>query len=259
MYANYHTHTRRCGHAEGSEREYIEEAIKAGIRILGFSDHSPYPFPDGYYSDFRMPLCQAEEYFASILHLREEYHDRIELHVGVEVEYYAPWHDTFMRYIDRFPCEYLILGQHFIGNETDRHYASAPQDSETALRQYVDQILEGLSTGSFFYLAHPDLIRWEGTKKEYVRQMQRLCSGAKEFNTPLEINLLGLSEGRNYPCELFWKIAGETGNQVILGCDAHKPEGLAQMKTVRLAEQLAAKYHLNLIPEKTIPANANRQ
>ena len=26
--ANYHTHTPRCGHAHGSEREYVEEAIK---------------------------------------------------------------------------------------------------------------------------------------------------------------------------------------------------------------------------------------
>ena len=37
MTANYHTHTWRCNHASGTEREYIEKAIESGIRILGFS------------------------------------------------------------------------------------------------------------------------------------------------------------------------------------------------------------------------------
>ena len=48
MIANYHTHTWRCRHADGTEREYVERAIEGGLKILGFSDHSPYPFPDGY-------------------------------------------------------------------------------------------------------------------------------------------------------------------------------------------------------------------
>lgn len=30
--ANYHTHTVRCRHAYDSEREYIETAIKMGIK-----------------------------------------------------------------------------------------------------------------------------------------------------------------------------------------------------------------------------------
>ena len=45
MFANYHTHTARCNHASGTEREYVEAAIKSGLKILGFADHTPYPFP----------------------------------------------------------------------------------------------------------------------------------------------------------------------------------------------------------------------
>lgn len=45
MIANYHTHTPRCNHAVGSEEEYVQQALKAGIKILGFSDHTPYLFP----------------------------------------------------------------------------------------------------------------------------------------------------------------------------------------------------------------------
>ena len=66
MIANYHTHTWRCRHADGTEREYVERAIEGGLKILGFSDHSPYPFPDGYDSGMRMRLDQVEGYFIKI-------------------------------------------------------------------------------------------------------------------------------------------------------------------------------------------------
>lgn len=36
---NIHSHTRRCGHAVGEDYEYIDAAIEAGIKQLGFSDH----------------------------------------------------------------------------------------------------------------------------------------------------------------------------------------------------------------------------
>ena len=32
---NYHTHTKRCHHAVGEDREYIESAIQSGLKTLG--------------------------------------------------------------------------------------------------------------------------------------------------------------------------------------------------------------------------------
>ncbi len=43
--ANYHTHTARCGHAIGTDEEYVQTAIQAGLKTLGFSDHAAYPTP----------------------------------------------------------------------------------------------------------------------------------------------------------------------------------------------------------------------
>ena len=36
---NYHTHTSRCGHALGTDEEYVLEALGFGLTELGFSDH----------------------------------------------------------------------------------------------------------------------------------------------------------------------------------------------------------------------------
>ena len=60
MIANYHTHTWRCLHAAGTEREYVENAIKGGYKILGFSDHTPMPYPGGYVSNVKMRPDQLE-------------------------------------------------------------------------------------------------------------------------------------------------------------------------------------------------------
>ncbi len=52
--SNYHMHTTRCGHATGTDREYVESAIRLGYKTIGFSDHTPQPFPGGFVSPVRM-------------------------------------------------------------------------------------------------------------------------------------------------------------------------------------------------------------
>ena len=86
MNVNYHSHTTRCHHAIGSERDYIEAALAAGLKVLGFSDHSPYIFHDGHYSSFRMRPEELAGYVSTLTALKEEYKDRIEVRIGLEAE-----------------------------------------------------------------------------------------------------------------------------------------------------------------------------
>ena len=88
MKMNLHTHTPRCHHAIGSEREYIERAIAAGLDTLGFSDHAPMPFEGDYYSTYRMALSDTRGYVDALLKLREEYRGKIDILIGFEAEYY---------------------------------------------------------------------------------------------------------------------------------------------------------------------------
>ena len=90
MIANYHTHTYRCGHAQGEEREYVQQAIAGGIKLLGFSDHTPYDFFDSQPRNRPMRMMPEElpDYAESVRALAGEFRDRIEIHLGVEAEYY---------------------------------------------------------------------------------------------------------------------------------------------------------------------------
>lgn len=233
MYANYHTHTWRCNHARGTEREYIERAIAAGIRVLGFSDHTPNPFSWNINDGIRMAPEQTEEYFKTIFDLKKEYAADIELHAGVEVEFIPGEFHKLAAYLKDFGCEYIIMGQHYV----DGVYVRFIPENEEKLHGHIDQILDGLSTGEFLYLAHPDLFVWEGPEDIYLQEMTRLCRGVKALDIPMEYNLLGFRNNRNYPDDRFWRIAAETGNTVILGIDAHDPEDMDILEVERQARE----------------------
>ena len=77
--------------------------------------------------------------------------------------------------------------------------------------------------------------------------MRRVCRSAYSMNIPLEINILGLRQGRNYPDDRFWTIAAQEKCKVILGCDAHTPEDVAHPDQLRNAMNYAARF--GLVPE----------
>ena len=250
MIANYHSHTVRCGHAQGTEREYVEAGVEAGLKILGFSDHSPYPLAEGYISGMRMRLEETEGYVRVLEDLRDEYRDEIELHIGLEAEYMPERFGEYLDFIKDYPIEYLILGQHMLDEDRPgAEWCGAPTADRRVLTRYVDQVLEGLGTGKFLYLAHPDLINYSGDNEFYRLEMRRLIRGAKALDVPIELNFLGLMEQRSYPNPVFWQMAGEEGAAVIYGSDAHRPGNVFVPWVYEKAERWREKYGLRVIPE----------
>ena len=253
MIANYHTHTFRCGHAEGGERDYVLQALEAGIAILGFSDHTPYDFFDSEPRNrpMRMKPEELPAYAEAVRALAREFRDRIEIRLGVEAEYYPRYFPRLLELLRLCGVEYMILGQHCLGNESGEPYCGKAFTERALLERYVSQTAEALETGLFSCFAHPDLIHFVGDAAAYEREMRRLCRAALRTGTPLEINLLGLREGRHYPNEAFWRIAAEEGNAVVLGQDAHRPEQLAdregEEKACALIERLGLK-RLDTLP-----------
>lgn len=246
MLFNYHTHTKRCNHAVGEEREYVEKAIEQGIKTLGMSDHAPYLFPnDEYYSHFRMKKEELHEYAAAVRALAKEYKDDIRILCGFELEYYPDFHAREMEFLSAVKPDYLIMGQHFVGNELNGYYSHGKEDPH--LVAYVTQVLEGLATGDFLYLAHPDLPGYAYTPEIWKREYRRLCEGAKRMNIPLEINLLGIRTKRHYPAREFFEIAASVGNEIVLGADAHDPNDVFDPASEKIALDMVNELGLKLI------------
>lgn len=228
MLANYHTHTVRCMHAVGSEREYIEHAISQGFKILGFSDHVPQPYPDDFKSHIRMTMDELPDYIDTLLRLREEYRDSIEILIGFETEFFPRYFDRLLDELRKYPVDYMILGQHNVPDEPDGFYVGNRTNDEAALKAYVDLTIEGMKTGLFTYLAHPDLINFTGDDDTFRKHMSRIVEASIDLKLPLEINMYGFLDKRNYPCDRFFKMASEMGADFVIGCDAHRPDVIRQ-------------------------------
>ena len=247
MIANYHTHTPRCRHAEGTEEAYVQAAINSGLQILGFSDHTPYWFPGDYYSHMRMYPDQLEEYCEAVRKVQKQYANQLQIHLGMEVEYYPAYFADMLSRLRHQGVEYFLLGQHWVGSEIDEPYCGYPTEDESLLKRYCDQVIKAMQTGLFTYVAHPDLLNYVGDPKIYQRHMRRLCKEAKSCAVPLEINLLGLEAGRHYPNRLFWEVVAEENCDCVIGCDAHEPSAIVKEPLEEKALTLVNDFGLHLL------------
>lgn len=194
-----------------------------------------------------MGIKDLEDYCSSSRSLKAEYKNEIEILIGFEAEYFPSLFGDVMKILKNHSYDYLILGQHYIGEEPGGRYSGKITDEDKYLIGYVDQCIEAINTHRFSYIAHPDIIHYVGKATAYKKQMGRLCQAAKQAAIPLEINLAGLQEGCQYPNEAFFCLAAEFGNEVILGYDAHEPEQLKNVALEELGRTFAQKCGVKLI------------
>ncbi len=252
---NYHTHTYRCGHANGQDVDYITNAIANGYKVLGFSDHimlKGYSQPG-----IRGEYAQLKGYISSLRQLKEDYEDQIEIHIGLEAEYLPSMVDYYKELLDSGKIEYLILGQHCFINEYNEFQWYLGQDNKIArIERYVHDLIEGMASGLFTYVAHPDLFirlfkEYDPIIEKFARQ---ICEAAIKYDIPLEMNLGGIrawylkEENFHYPNVFFWEVAGELGVKTVIGVDAHDPGDFA-ISNYKYVFKMIDKYHINFIED----------
>lgn len=250
---NFHSHTPLCHHAVGKPREYIETAIGAGYRRLGFSDHSPMPFPGSdFVSRVRMSLSEADEYFSTLVDLRKEYARDIEILIGVEAEYSANTFDALREFLKDYPLDYAIQGQHFLGEEEEGHWCGLAHTDPAYFDVYLKALLRGAESGFFTYIAHPDMFRWDGDEETFRAKWTPVLKRFKELNLPVEINRLGMSDHRHYPTDRFFRLAAEEGLSAIIGIDAHSPTSLVDTTAIRACFDMAKRCGIQVLDDLKI-------
>ena len=243
--ANYHTHTQFCD-GKGTPLEILEEAVKKGFDIIGFSSHSAWPFADSWHIAPR----EFQDYIESVMNAKKAFEGKIKVLLGFEAEYIPGiTKPSFSDYRELKP-DYLIGSVHYVGTEdgifgiddkTEIVQEGIKKffngDGKKCVQEYFYLEREMLKKGDFTILGHPDLVRkrngtlhfFEENADWYIEELKQTAESAKKAGIIAEINTGAIARKAMddvYPSGTFLSILHDKGVPVIISSDAHSKENL---------------------------------
>lgn len=232
-FVDYHTHTVRCGHATGALEEYVESAIAAGLREIGFSDHIPMYWlpPEQRDPGIAMAMVELEEYVADVLRVRGRY-PGIPVRLGLEADFIPGREEELVRLLERYPWDYVIGSVHFIGEWGFDNPAEVNRYAEWDISELYGKFftLETMAarSGLFDILAHIDLIKKFGHRPsgDLSRLYADVAQAIAESGTAIELSTAGLRKPVRevYPNPQLLHECCRRGVPLVLSSDAHSPQ-----------------------------------
>jgi len=157
------------------------------------------------------------------------------VYFGFECEW-SPRHRSWFKdeLLGRYGADYLVFGSHWFPLNGEFKYIASVTEKRL-LRTYIDFTIEGMKSGIYKFLAHPDLFLSgiHSIDADCLACADALIDAANDLGMPLEINGYGLikskvqrdyGEDYQYPVATFWKRAAQKNARIICNADAHQIE-----------------------------------
>lgn len=232
---DYHVHTKRCGHACGEDREYLETAIEKSLKEIGFSDHVPcfYQAADPLrpVSEHGMDYAALEEYVRTVLQYRSEYRE-IAVKLGLEIDFIPGWEETIAEIIASYPWDYVLGSVHFVP-EWNYDYIAYDKEHEPVeiFTKYFELVAAAAASGLFDFLGHIDLPKraFKVADESVMDELHRKLAGRLgKSRAVIEVSTYGirvakLGDAGIYPDPGLLRLCRQNGVKVTLGSDAHRP------------------------------------
>ena len=227
---DYHNHTILCGHAIGEPCEYVEQALKIGLKEIGFSDHAPLVCHDD--PTITMSLDQLPRYHEMIEDVQKEYQDKdITIRLGIEADFVPGFEEKTKVILDGYAYDYVIGSVHFIGefafdNPTQKERLKTDNINKVYL-DYYKLLRQSAESGLFDIMAHVDLVKKFGDRptEDLTDDVRATADIFKKSGVVIEINSSGLRKPIEeiYPSLSALKIYCEAGVPITFGSDSHIP------------------------------------
>ena len=228
---DYHMHTALCKHASGPMEAYVERGIEIGLQEIGFADHNP--LPDGRSANVRMAEAELDYYVERVTELRYRYRGKIDVMLGLEIDYVVGLEDYVAKQIAAHPWDYVIGSIHFLDNACrepswPRQYSG---DAHQLYARYFDLMRRLVRSGFCDIVAHFDVVKRSGhlPGEREADDIARTLQAIKDAGICMEINTSGyrhaeLHEPQPYPTLSIVEQALVLGIPLTVNSDAHAPE-----------------------------------
>jgi histidinol-phosphatase (PHP family) len=228
--ADYHMHTPLCHHASGEPAAYAAQAVKLGLKEIGFSDHSPMRADD--FDNWRMRFDQLGGYVESVLQTRRAF-PQLNIRLGLEVDY-LPGHELWIQELaSLYPWDYLIGSVHYVSGDWEvdnpaRREEWTRRKPEEIWADYFKRLTQAAATRLFDIIGHADLPKKFGCQPPAQCQamFEPFLQTASASQVTVELNTAGLRKDCReiYPSREILRSACVLGVPISFGSDAHAPE-----------------------------------
>jgi histidinol-phosphatase (PHP family) len=219
------------------------QAIRLGLKELGFSDHSPMPRDD--FDDWRMKAAELDQYVAVVEQARRD-HPKLVIKLALEVDYIPGQEDWIRDLAGRYPWDYFIGSVPYISDswaidnpaEISKWKDREPMEVWTA---YFERLTLAAESGLFDIIGHADLCKKFAfyPKQDCTPLFNRFLRAAQSHGVAMELNTAGLRKECHeiYPSPRIMHLAAQFGVPITFGSDAHSPAevGLNLAEAVQLA------------------------
>lgn len=233
--ADLHMHT--CfSHGANTPAEMLKAAKGKGLKLIGFSEHSPRPEGYDYTHEYRQHLSATfPDYIAQVKGLKRESHEP-EVLLGLEMDWLPQERDFVRQSIGAYDYDYLIGSVHFLDHwgfdDTKEAWLEASQEEcENRYLRYFEAWHSMLASGWFQIAAHPDLIKIYSVSQFHIwldkPESRNLIKGClvtlRDSGMAMEISSAGLRKACReiYPGPQIMELAREAGVQISFASDAH--------------------------------------
>ena len=227
--ADYHMHTPLCRHAEGEPTDLAAQALKVGLREIGFSDHNPMPRDD--FDNWRMRAEQLDEYVAKVQQARRD-HPELVIKLALETDFIPGYEDWIRELAARHPWDYLIGSVHYISDSWDIDNPAKlsewkNRDAMEVWTAYFERLAMAADSGLFEIIGHADLCKkfCFYPQQDCTPLFTRFLEAARGRGVAIELNTAGLRKDCReiYPSARILELAARLGVPITFGSDAHAP------------------------------------
>ena len=228
---DYHWHTPLCKHATGPMEAYVERAVELGLTEVGFSDHNP--LPNGWGANVRMAEAELDYYVQRVLDLRFQYRGKIDIRLGLEMDYIPGLEEYLRAQIARYPWDYVIGAVHYLDPQCRLGAWSreCPDPVDEQYARYFALVRQLAQAGLCDFIAHFDVVKRAGRQpsERGLAEIPVTLAEIARTDVCLEINTSGyrhteLAEPQPYPTLPIAAQAIALGIPLVVNSDSHAPD-----------------------------------
>lgn len=239
---NLHTHSLFSDGKSAAE-EIVKAAIQLDMHTLGFSDHAPVPFENG----FSIQKGKLNDYIREVKRLQHLYKGLIQIYLSLEIDYIPGLMEHFMPQHPQLELDYAIASVHLVGENTPETlwFIDGPKqaiydeglqtffggDIRKGVTAFYRQTNQMIEQESFDILGHFDKINMHNQdryfredEKWYRNLIHESLRLIREKEVIVEVNTRALYKKRSdslFPSEWILSEMHKLEIPVIISSDAH--------------------------------------